>query len=61
MMHCRRDDFDSFGGFDETIYAAEDVQLAYDLKKAGTPRGHGRPASRTASLIICTKPTVSAP
>lgn len=35
MMHCRKADFESFGGFDETIYAAEDVQLAYDLKKLG--------------------------
>jgi glycosyltransferase involved in cell wall biosynthesis len=39
MMHCRKADFDSFGGFDETIYAAEDVQLAYDLRKLGRPRG----------------------
>jgi glycosyltransferase involved in cell wall biosynthesis len=39
MMHCRKADFESFGGFDETIYAAEDVQLAYDLKKIGKPRG----------------------
>jgi glycosyltransferase involved in cell wall biosynthesis len=39
MMHCRRADFESFGGFDETIYAAEDVQLAYDLRKLGKPRG----------------------
>jgi glycosyltransferase involved in cell wall biosynthesis len=35
MMHCRKADFDRFGGFDESIYAAEDVQLAYDLKKLG--------------------------
>ena len=39
MMHCRKADFEAFGGFDETIYAAEDVQLAYDLKKVGKPRG----------------------
>lgn len=39
MMHCRKADFDSFGGFDETIFAAEDLQLAYDLKKLGKPRG----------------------
>ena len=39
MMHCRRADFETLGGFDETIYAAEDVQLAYDLKKIGKPRG----------------------
>jgi len=38
MMHCRKADFESFGGFDESIYAAEDVQLAYDLKKLGKPR-----------------------
>jgi len=38
MMHCRKADFESFGGFDESIYAAEDVQLAYDLKKIGKPR-----------------------
>lgn len=35
MMHCRKADFEKFGGFDESIYAAEDVQLAYDLKKIG--------------------------
>jgi glycosyltransferase involved in cell wall biosynthesis len=35
MMHCRKADFERIGGFDETIYAAEDVQLAYDLKKLG--------------------------
>lgn len=39
MMHCRKADFFSFGGFDESIYAAEDVQLAYDLRKIGKPRG----------------------
>jgi glycosyltransferase involved in cell wall biosynthesis len=39
MMHCRKADFEAFGGFDETIYAAEDVQFAYDLKKIGKPRG----------------------
>jgi glycosyltransferase involved in cell wall biosynthesis len=38
MMHARKDDFWSFGGFDETIYAAEDVQLAYSLKQLGKPR-----------------------
>lgn len=39
MMHCRKEDFDAIGGFDETIFAAEDVQLAYDLRKLGKPRG----------------------
>ena len=39
MLHCRRADFETFGGFDETIYAAEDLQLAYALKNLGRPRG----------------------
>ncbi len=39
MMHCRKKDFEAIGGYDETIYAAEDVQLAYDLRKIGRPRG----------------------
>ena len=39
MLHCRRADFEAFGGFDETIYAAEDLQLAYALKNLGRPRG----------------------
>lgn len=38
MLHCRRADFEAFGGFDESIYAAEDLQLAYALKKIGHPR-----------------------
>ena len=39
MMHCRKADFVAAGGFDEAIYAAEDLQLAYALKKLGRPRG----------------------
>ena len=39
LLHCRRADFEAFGGFDETIYAAEDLQLAYALKNLGRPRG----------------------
>jgi len=39
VMHCRKEDFDAIGGYDEEIYAAEDLQLAYDLRKIGTPRG----------------------
>ena len=38
MMHCRKADFEACGGFDETIFAAEDLQLAYALKKLGRPR-----------------------
>src|SRR6266478_1686328 len=55
MMHCRKADFDSFGGFDETIYAAEDVQLAYDLKKIGTPRGQKFELIKKGWIITSTR------
>lgn len=55
MMHCRRDDFWSFGGFDESIYAAEDVQLAYDLKKLGRPRGQKFELIRAGWIITSTR------
>ncbi len=55
MMHCRKADFESFGGFDETIYAAEDVQLAYDLKKIGKPRGQKFNLIRDGWIITSTR------
>jgi hypothetical protein len=55
MMHCRRRDFDSFGGFDETIYAAEDVQLAYDLRKLGKPRRQRFELIKTGWIITSTR------
>ena len=39
LMHCRRDDFVRIGGYNESLYAAEDLQFAYDLKKLGKMRG----------------------
>ncbi len=55
MMHARKDDFFSFGGFDETIYAAEDVQLAYDLKKLGKPRGQKFELIKQGWIITSTR------
>jgi len=55
MMHCRKADFDAFGGFDETIYAAEDVQLAYDLKKIGKPRGQRFELIKKGWIITSTR------
>jgi glycosyltransferase involved in cell wall biosynthesis len=55
MMHCRKADFDSFGGFDETIYAAEDVQLAYDLKKIGKPRSQKFELIKQGWIITSTR------
>ncbi len=55
MMHCRKADFETFGGFDETIYAAEDVQLAYDLQKIGKPRGQKFNLIRKGWVITSTR------
>jgi glycosyltransferase involved in cell wall biosynthesis len=55
MLHCRKADFESFGGFDETIYAAEDVQLAYDLKKIGRQRGQKFRLIKNGWIITSTR------
>jgi len=55
MMHCRRNDFESFGGFDETIYAAEDVQLAYDMYKLGKLRRQKFELIRKGWIITSTR------
>jgi glycosyltransferase involved in cell wall biosynthesis len=52
MMHCRKADFEAFGGFDETI---EDVQLAYDLKKIGAPRGQKFKLIKKGWIITSTR------
>jgi glycosyltransferase involved in cell wall biosynthesis len=55
MMHCRKADFEGFGGFDESIYAAEDLQLAYDLKKLGKARGQKFKLIRKGWIITSTR------
>ncbi len=55
MMHCRKADFEAFGGFDESIYAAEDVQLAYDLKRIGKPRGQKFELLKKGWIITSTR------
>lgn len=55
MMHCRKADFDACGRFDETIYAAEDLQLAYALKKLGRPRGQKFELLHTGWIITSTR------
>jgi glycosyltransferase involved in cell wall biosynthesis len=55
MMHCRKEDFLSFGGFDESMYAAEDLQLAYDLRKIGKPRGQKFNLIRKGWIITSTR------
>ena len=55
MTHCRKEDFLSFGGFDESIYAAEDLQLVYDLRKIGKPRGQKFNLIRKGWIVTSTR------
>lgn len=55
MMHCRKEDFWSFNGFDESIYAAEDVQLAFDLRRLGQSRGQQFILIRDGWIITSTR------
>lgn len=41
FFYTRRDGFDAVGGFDESVYAGEEVWLAKRLKKWGKKRGFG--------------------
>jgi glycosyltransferase involved in cell wall biosynthesis len=51
VLHCRREDFVSIGGFDTGIYAGEDVDFAYRLKQLGAQRGQHFRILRTAWII----------
>lgn len=39
VVFCRRADFETIGGYDESLDYAEDVQFLIDLKRLGKPRG----------------------
>ena len=41
VVFCRRADFETIGGYDESLLYAEDIQLLIDLKRLGRERGQG--------------------
>lgn len=41
FVFCRRDAFEAVGGFDERVYAGEEVWLSRRLRRWGKPRGLG--------------------
>ena len=51
VVFCRREDFESIGGYDERRFFGEDVQLFVDLKKLGKKRGQGLVRLRTVKAI----------
>lgn len=54
VIFCRKQDFDTIGGYDETMEYAEDIKILVDLKRLGRTRGQGfaraRGAITTASM-----------
>jgi hypothetical protein len=39
FVFCRRDDFNSLGGFSEDVYASEEIWLSRQLRRLGRKRG----------------------
>ena len=45
VVFCRRRDFETIGGYDESLRAGEDVRLLFDLRRLGRARGAPRPCA----------------
>lgn len=51
VVFCSSDDFHSIGGYDEQRYFGEDVQLLFDLRGIGRPRGQRLARVRSAKAL----------
>jgi glycosyltransferase involved in cell wall biosynthesis len=55
VVFCRRVDFETIGGYDESLLYAEDIQLLIDLKKLGRARGQRFARAKGARAITSTR------
>ena len=55
VIFCRRADFETVGGYDETMLYAEDIQLLLDLKRLGRTRGQRFARAKGARAITSTR------
>ncbi len=55
VVFCRRADFETIGGYNETLYYAEDVQLLLDLKRLGRTRGQRFTRAKGALAITSSR------
>lgn len=55
VVFCVRDDFESVGGYDESLLFGEDVQLLVDLKRQGKPGGRRLTRLRAVKAIASTR------
>jgi len=55
VVFCRRDDFNTIGGYDESLEFAEDIKLLADLKALGKPRRQYFARATNAKAITSTR------
>jgi glycosyltransferase involved in cell wall biosynthesis len=55
VVFCRREDFQTIGGYDERRYFAEDVQLLWDLRTIGKGRKQRLTRLRTVKALASTR------
>jgi len=51
VVFCRRPDFETVGGYDESLRAGEDVRLLFDLRRLGGARGRRLVRLRTVKAV----------
>ncbi len=55
VVFCRRTDFETIGGYDESLLYAEDIQLLVDLKRLGRTRSQCFARAKGARAITSTR------
>lgn len=55
VVFCRRADFESVGGYDESLTFAEDVKFLFALRRLGRARGSRLVRARAAKVIASTR------
>jgi glycosyltransferase involved in cell wall biosynthesis len=55
VVFCRREDFETIGGYNEDLLFAEDVQLLWDLMRLGRKRGQKLSRITSARAIFSTR------
>jgi len=55
VVFCRRDDFESVGGYNEQRAFGEDVQLLFDLRRLGKARGQKLIRLRSVKAVTSTR------
>lgn len=55
VVFCRREDFETVGGYDEGMLLAEDVDFLFKLKRRGWKRGQKFSRSKGVKALGCTR------